>query len=66
MGEIFSVESWLNYHGKVLSERFKDSRVITDERIGKLSLIDESFELLDRDEFKRSIKFKRQLKSERF
>ena len=28
--------------GKVLSERFKDSRVITDERIGKLSLIDES------------------------
>jgi len=29
------------------------------------SLIDESFELLDRDEFKRSIKFKRQLKSER-
>jgi hypothetical protein len=28
--------------GKVLSERFKDSKVITDERIGKLSLIDES------------------------
>ena len=28
--------------GKVLSERFKGSRVITDERIGKLSLIDES------------------------
>ena len=28
--------------GKVLSERFKDSRIITDERIGKLSLIDES------------------------
>ena len=28
--------------GKVLSERFKHSRVITDERIGKLSLIDES------------------------
>ena len=30
--------------GKVLSERFKDSRVITDERIGKLSLIDESLD----------------------
>ena len=28
--------------GKVLSERFKNSRVITDERIGKLSLIDET------------------------
>ena len=28
--------------GKILSEKFKDSRVITDERIGKLSLIDES------------------------
>jgi len=28
--------------GKVLSERFKHSKVITDERIGKLSLIDES------------------------
>tara|TARA_B110000977_G_scaffold201184_1_gene294620 strand:- start:3487 stop:5745 length:2259 start_codon:yes stop_codon:yes gene_type:complete len=28
--------------GKVLSKRFNGSRVITDERIGKLSLIDES------------------------
>jgi hypothetical protein len=28
--------------GKVLSERFKGSRVMTNERIGKLSLIDES------------------------
>ncbi len=37
--EIIEEGMWV---GKVLSERFKDSRVITDERIGKLSLIDES------------------------
>jgi hypothetical protein len=39
--EIIEEGMWV---GKVLSERFKDSRVITDERIGKLSLIDESVE----------------------
>ena len=37
--EIIEEGMWV---GKVLSERFKDNRVITDERIGKLSLIDES------------------------
>ena len=37
--EIIEEGMWV---GKVLSEKFKDSRVITDERIGKLSLIDES------------------------
>ena len=39
--EIIEEGMWV---GKILSERFKNSRVITDERIGKLSLIDESVE----------------------
>jgi hypothetical protein len=29
--EVFSVESWLNYHGKVLSERFQLEALQNDE-----------------------------------
>ena len=42
--EIIEEGMWV---GKVLSEKFKDSRVITDERIGKLSLIDESISVYE-------------------